>query len=187
MAIKKTLRKNVYRYRCWIEFAIIQVVVVLVIGITISLSSYATESNTYTLIGKIEDVEYYFPSGSGTSLVYMQMDTEKYQVKRKLLARPIESTVKNICQEDKIILTVTQYQKRSPLRYGYRQEREIVDIRSDTEVYLDMEDYNKNVRAQRITMYIIVFFFWIIFSMFSVLMIVVDNKKTTRKRKKKTV
>ena len=185
MAIKKTFRKNVYLW--WIVFAIVQVVAVLVVGITISLKSYATESNTYTLIGKIEDVEYYFPSGSGTSLVYMQMDTEKYSVERKLLAQPIESTIKNICQEDKIVLTVTQYQKRSPLRYGYRLERKIVDIRSDTEVYLDMEDYNKNVRIQRIIMYTIVCLYWIVFSIISVLLIVLNNKKITRKRKKKTV
>ena len=67
-------------------------------------------------------------------------------------------------------------------------ERKIVDLRSDTTVFFDIEDYNKNMFKEKLLWIVFIFpVFWLFCTVFFLLFILIKNwdadSRTDKKKK----
>lgn len=175
----------------WVLFFAFQILLFLIFSIIIANHASATVENTEVLKGTVEEVQYVRGYGKGgSSRIVLTINGQKCRVSSNCTGdgyHPLINYVKDIraeAQKGEMFVTV---EKEKDILYFWN-ERKIVDLRSDTTVFFDIEDYNKNMFKEKLLWIVFIFpVFWLFCTVLFLLFILIKNwdadSRTNKKKK----
>lgn len=156
---KKRKKKDPYKLKKFkkalAKALLIEIAIILLFSLGIYENRKPTADNTYQVTGKIED--YRIKKTRHHLYFYFWQNGTKYRLDSfhdRLRLDSYEKRISEIMKEDEIALTVMD---------TFRLGKTIVDMRSETEIYLDIEEeqsYRTSQRSLMIISFTIIFVFF---------------------------
>lgn len=166
-------------------FVSIQVVILSLFFVMLHDTRQKNSDNTEIITGTVEKIETWKPFRAHSSLqIFITVDGEEF-----FLSWENISALDGIKEEKTIYLTIL---KDKDITY-WGNQREIVDIRSDSKVYYDIAIHNSHMRFSRIGACIFIPVIWLFFTFWFGLMAfvmvrdcILEVKRKSKKAKEST-
>lgn len=125
----------------------------------------ATEENTYTVGGIVDDAWVHDTfSRRNSKYIYFEIDGERYRFHDKCIKCSFEETAEMLKREGKVDVIIKE-------EYNFLYPPTAIDVRSDDKVYADIEKYNTSMVDAKLMTKIAFPFVWLITIFISLLYI----------------
>ena len=169
-------------------FIAIQTVILSLFFVVLYDTRPKNSENTEVIAGIVENVTIWDPPKQAPQ-IYITVNGEEFYLYWINSAESYKTALVGLKEEQNIYLTV---QKTKDIGY-WKNQREIVDIRSNSQVYYDISYHNSHMRFSRIGACIFIPIIWLFFTFWSGLMAfvmvrdcILEVKRKSKKAKEST-
>lgn len=147
-------------------FLACELIWLFVFGVLFFSTKQATPQNTHIVNTKIIDINTDYLQRNGYT-VYLQTTEESYFINwvsynESYSERNPDNALKGLINEYSVRITCLNAPKKTI--FPNNNILEIVDIRTESKIYFNIDDYNKSMKENRVFGFIPLFIFWLLFT-----------------------
>ena len=142
-----------------VQFIVVGLVIVVINSINFNVST----EDLVTVTGKVEFLKQENLFGESPQVILI-VNSEPYFSQTKYFNKPVQNLLSQLEEETQVTLLVSKEKSNKNL-WPEKSGTYVYDIRSDKQVYLDIETYNnKDPLIVNILLFAIIFLMWFVFS-----------------------
>ena len=161
--------KKPYKYKnkgSFLIFLICELIWMLVFSMLFFSTKQATPQNTHFVDTKIIDVNTNYLQRNGYT-VYLQTREQSYFIdwisyNESYSERNPNNALKGLIDESRVMLTCLNAPKKTI--FSNNKIFEVVDVRTESKIYYNIDDYNKSMKENRVWGFIPLSIFWLFFT-----------------------